>query len=73
MEDDYHGYRINVVSSYSVVTDDYPFHVYIWRLGQDGRVDGPRERLLQAPGHADRIEEAFAVGFTHAKRDIDAR
>ena len=66
MEDGYHGYRIHVVSSYSVVTDDYPFHVYIWPLGQDGRVNGPRERLLQAPGRADRIEEAFVAGFARA-------
>jgi hypothetical protein len=73
MEDDYKGFRIHVVSGYSIDFDNYPFHVYVWLLTPDGWIDGPRESLLRNPGHSDQIDEAYAAGFDHARRDIDAR
>jgi hypothetical protein len=43
---DYKGYRIQVVSGYSIDSDNYPFHVYVQPIGEDGRPTGPREKRV---------------------------
>lgn len=68
-EADYEGHRIQVATGYSAIGDNYPIHVYLQKIGPDGRL-GVREKL-QLSGHADSKREAFVAGMQAARREID--
>ena len=68
----YKDYRIQVVTGYSIVGDNYPIHIYIQRYAPDGRLAGRPEKLALS-GHADRMDEAFEAGLSGAMAEIDVR
>ncbi len=70
--DDYKGYRIEVATGYDARADNWPVHVYLQRIGPDGRPVLMRE-LITENLRADRFDEAFDAGFALARTEIDRR
>lgn len=66
----YKGYRVEVVTGYSITTDNYPIHVYVQRLGPGATLVGPREKV-KWDARAGSQEEAFEAGFDYALKEID--
>lgn len=69
---DYKGYRIEVATGYSAMTDNWPIHIYVQKIAFDGRLVGAPEKL-ELRGHAGRKEEAFDAGMNGARLEIDQR